>query len=292
MIFLKDILTVFLSSCDKYADAWLPFFRFFDMYGSSLKQHPIVIAAEKKDFSYDGLEINVLKYKKNRPWGERLIFELSQVKTEFIFFVIEDYFLLDRFNDRLFYNSLEFMKNNTDVGYLSLSNKPSDILYEYCFHEIDTNNNRLFMNTSIWRTKYLLDLLRKHESIWDFERYSYYRARNKPIKCFRLESQKACYYYEQPSSINNGKDIIGSGYGIVRGKWLTSNVELFAKYQIDVDFNHLGFYVAGNNVELNSNRKLLLKKLSYRFILVKKLDNRINKYKRNRKKKLLQKSYK
>lgn len=289
---MNNQLTVFVNSCDYYSDAWYPFFTFIDLFGGKLKEYPIVLAAEKKDFSYEGLNLTVLKYKRNKTWGERIIHELSRIKTEYIFFDIEDYFLLKPFDDSLFQIAINYMIDNPNVGYMKLSNTPDDSIDDYSITERPLPDNRLHMSTSIWRTEYFIKLLRKHESIWDFERYSCIRAQNYPYKCVQFSSKKPCYEYQQPRSINNGSSIIGDGYGIVRGKWLTSNVDLFAKYNIEVDFSNLGFYKPKPQNEVENKSQSFFEKFRSKSKLIKKVDNRVKKYKRKKEKKKREKSFK
>ena len=287
-------MTVLINSCDKYADAWYPFFRFIDLFGGDLKQYPFAIAAERKDFSYDGLDVRVLHYRTNRPWGERLLAEVSHIETEFIFFVIEDFFLLKPLDNELFRVAMDYMENNPDVGFMNVYNKGDESIDKYEFREIDPNVRRIYVNTSIWRKSYFISLLRKHESIWDFERYSCFRARNLPFRCVLFAANHPCYYYHQPSAVSNGNAVRGGGYGIVRGKWLPSNVELFKKYDIDVDFSRLGFYEPSAETESKEKedaKPTLLEKLALKNKLFKKVDNRVKKYKRRKQKKLLEKSY-
>lgn len=291
-VFMKDLLTVFVNSCDQYSDAWYPFFKFLDIFGGKLKDYPITLAAEKKDFSYDGLNIDVLKYSKHKTWSQRLIKELSMVQTDFIFFVIEDYFLIEPFDFDLFKVALDYMIANPNTGYMSISNKPNDTIDTYSFQKLDLEMHRLHMTTSIWRTEYFISLLRKHESIWDFERYSHIRARNLPYECVSFVSQNPCYCYKQPSSVNNGASIKGDGYGIVRGKWLKSNVDLFNQYNIEVDFSNLGFYKSGVHSEAENNDITFLKKHCEKSKIIQKIDNRVKKYKRKKEKKKREKSYK
>lgn len=167
---------------------------------------------------------------------------LSQIDTEFVFLLLEDFFLLAPFDNTRFDYIIQHMKANPDIGYVNISSphriqdENHDFFYVRDFNENIPGVNACWLgvNATIWRRDYMQLLLRRHENIWEFEGYSGYRAKKLPYKVLNCnEKYPKVYYYEW---------VPEAGYGIYQGKWLQKNVELFAKYDIVVNFDNLGFY--------------------------------------------------
>ena len=100
---MKADVTFLINSCDKYEDAWHPFFECLWHFAGEIP-YPIILNTETKQFSsprYSILCINT-GTKKHMSWSERLLRVLDSVKTDFIFFLLEDYFLKDRFDRERF----------------------------------------------------------------------------------------------------------------------------------------------------------------------------------------------
>ena len=241
--------TIFVSSCDRYADTWHPFFTLLEKHGGSLCDRPICLCSETKTYTHpSSLSIRTFRYRKHATWSQRTMAALSTVETEYILFIIDDYFLLDTVNEETLRCALDYLSTHKDVGYLAIPNKPSD-LEEECTEvaeKVDLTTKRLYLTVSFWRTDYMKKILRKHESIWDFERYSVLRAPLYPEQVMRLNpSYPILYHYMQPSSVKDGLDVVGEGYGVVRGKWLRSTKELFDQHGIDVCYENMGWYQPG-----------------------------------------------
>lgn len=286
--------TIFVSSCDQYADAWHPFFSLLEKHGGSLCKRPICLCSETKTYTHHSLSIRTFQYRKNSTWSQRIKAALSTIDTEYILFIIDDYFLLDSINENTLQLVLEYLKNNKDVGYLSIPNKPmsTTTTSTEVAEKIDLTTKRLYLTVSFWKTDYMKRILRKHESIWDFERYSVLRVPLYPEKVMQLNpSYPILYHYLQPSSIKNGLDIVGEGYGIVRGRWLRSTKDLFEQHNIEVCFENMGWYQPG---VVTPQSPTFLERLGKENRFIARLDRFIKKRKRKmsqrKKKRFMKKS--
>lgn len=287
--------TIFISSCDRYSDTWYPFFTLLSKYGGSLCNRPICLCSETKTYTHPSLSIRTFKYKKHATWSQRVIEALSTIETEYILFIIDDYFLLDYINEETLQRTLDYLNSHKDVGYLAIPNKPNELNTDCTevAEKVDLTTKRLYLTVSFWRTDYMKKILRKHESIWDFERYSVLRAHLYPEQVMRLNpSYPILYHYMQPSSVNNGMNVVGEGYGVVRGRWLRSTKELFEQHGIEVCFENMGWYQPIDVVPITPPR--FLEKLGKKSPLIARVDRFIQKRKRKmaqrKKKKFLQKS--
>ncbi len=289
--------TIFISSCDRYSDTWHPFFTLMEKYGGSLCNRPICLCSETKTYTHPSLSIRTFHYRKHATWSQRIKAALSTIETEYILFIIDDYFLLDAINEETLQCALDYLNTHKDVGYLAIPNKPNTLTTECTevAEKVDLTTKRLYLTVSFWRTDYMKRILRKHESIWDFERYSVLRAHLYPEKVMRLNpSYPILYHYMQPSSVKDGFDVVGEGYGVVRGRWLRSTKELFDQHGIEVCYENMGWYQPRANVTPPTPR--LLEKLGKRNCFVARVDRFIQKRKRKmaqrKKKRFLEKSKK
>ena len=92
-----------------------------------------------------------------------------------------------------------------------------------------------FLNcqAALWRRKDLISFLSPYEDAWQFEVYGTCRAKLFSKKFLIQSTDNKVFNYD--FSLN-------SGFGIFRGKWLKSNVKLFADNDIEINFSRLGFY--------------------------------------------------
>lgn len=240
--------TILVSSCDRYADTWHPFFTLLEKHGGSLCKRPICLCSETKTYTHPSLSIRTFRYRKSSTWSQRIMAALSTVETEYILFIIDDYFLLDTISEETLKCTLDYLSAHKDIGYLAVPNKSGkpNAACDAVAEPIDLTQGRLYLTVSFWRTDYMKKILRKHESIWDFERYSVFRAPLYTERIMRLNpALPILYHYMQPSSIKDGLDVVGDGYGVVRGKWLRSTKELFDQHGIEVCYENMGWYQPG-----------------------------------------------
>ncbi len=114
----KDI-TIVVNSCDKYKDAWNPFFRLFSIQWPDCP-YDIVLNTEQLSYKCDHLNVKTINSEKNIPWAKRLRKVLEQIDTEFILFFLEDFFLQKEVNTEAFEEAHRLIKNDTQVGFIGL----------------------------------------------------------------------------------------------------------------------------------------------------------------------------
>ena len=239
-------VTFLVNSCDKYEDAWHPFFECLWHFAGDIP-YPIVLNTETKQYQsshYDVICVNVPSEHRMLTWSERLSNVLNFVKTEFVFFLLEDYFLKEQFDRERFEKVISYMKENPDVGMVDIRPRWAESVEEAERNKItfkDTedsfivrSNERFNITCSpgIWRTDALRELLRPHEDIWDFEVYVGIRAKQQGYKVVRFDTRT-------PTIYEYDDQIMWSGMGITAGKWLPKNKEFFDRLGIDVNYDRL-----------------------------------------------------
>lgn len=101
--------------------------------------------------------------------------------------------------------------------------------------------HRVNSQAALWRRKWLLDLIRDHETPWEFEIYASIRSKRTSKKVLQINNTNSV----MPGIFHYGIDV-QDGYGIYGGKFLHKNKELFDRYGIQVNYENLGVLPAPN----------------------------------------------
>lgn len=236
----RNDCAVLITSCDKYEDAWNPFFTLFHKQWNDCP-FPVYLNTETKSYSHKDIDIiclhpmNLIDKRGNCiSWSERLRQCLLQIDAPYILFSLEDFFLLSSVRTDIVEKCLAYMKQSENVAVVDFYSEPCvedmvidefssvDSKYDYCINTM----------MALWRKDFLLSILRD-ESPWEFEFRGTYRWRRKKmiILTHRKEYAPVFDYKIKPEY----------GLGIYQGKWLRGNIKLFEKNGIIVDFDNLGF---------------------------------------------------
>lgn len=178
---LQD-LSIVVASCDKYSGLWNPFFSLLFKYWPSLidpsKQYhiPIFLIANKKTFNNPRVQ-HVL-FPNEISWSDNMLGALSLVKTKYVLYLQEDYFLTSQVNEELLSKMLQYMQDqqaayleisafNKEVQQIKLSNLSSGInnLHEFAKH----SPYRTSLQAGIWDKEALQWLIKPGETAVDFE---------------------------------------------------------------------------------------------------------------------------
>ena len=179
---LTDI-TILVSSCDLYEDAWMPFFKLLKMHWKDCP-HPMALITEEKEYDCDFMDVKSIKTGKNISWTERIRYALDQVDTEFVLFFLEDFFLHKDVDVIAFDRALEIIRSQKDVGMIHFTpvekNMPiiEENNLEEAFYDLPIRKRTLRTRVAVtlFRKEYFLRLLYKDESPWKYERESHIRS--------------------------------------------------------------------------------------------------------------------
>ncbi len=269
-----------INSCDKYEDAWHPFFECLWHFAGELP-YPIVLNTETKNYSSPHYDILTVNSPNAKTWSARLLNVLEHVETEYVFFLLEDYFLKDRFDKDRFESVIDYMRCHPDVGLVDIrprwaTSEEEEALnceryksIEDSFAERNLDSFNITCSPAIWRTETLKALLRPHEDIWSFEFYSGIRARKYGIKVIR--------FYTRVPTIYEYDYQVWTGMGITAGQWLPKNKAFFDSLGIDVNFDRLGILNVSSLDEIKKKNKMSFKTVVKK--VVQKVKKRVNKHK-------------
>lgn len=246
---MADKLAILINSCDAYDDLWEPFFKLFSIMWKDC-QYPLFLNTESKVFNAPYISVTSLHPKKtNLSWSHRLKLALQQIDSDYVLMLLDDFFLMSPVRTEVISQVVNWMDQDTSIVCVRVENCHihEDIeseLEEFAPIKKDWDFT-VSTQAAIWRKNFLEELLRERESAWDFESFGSVRFNKK-------YSKKGYKIYIHKSSFPRVLDydfLIEQGYGVVKGKWLKGNINLFKKYRIDVDFAKRGFFEDNRIVE-------------------------------------------
>tara|TARA_R110000824_G_C15226470_1_gene678068 strand:- start:2838 stop:3506 length:669 start_codon:yes stop_codon:yes gene_type:complete len=165
MQFVKTKLTVLIGTCDKYQPLWENFTTCFNKYWR-LDTRNIVVGETKPVLGFETILPGT-----GLCWGERMLEGIENC-SDYIFFILDDYFLSDFWEEDLFKKYIEDIeKHNINCLQISPSDYQTYSTERNCpYLQIsDFSQYIISMQPSIWRKSYLQQVLLSHYSPWDFE---------------------------------------------------------------------------------------------------------------------------
>ena len=274
---MDEKITILVNSCDKYEDAWHPFFECLWHFAGELP-YPIVLNTEKKQYVTPRYPVQCVnqRFSLHPTWSKRLLHVLEVVETPYVFFLLEDYFLKDHFDRERLELVIAYMEEHSDVALVDVgphwastpeeaaSNLAEDGEMEDEFRERNKTSFNITCTPGVWRTEALRQILRSHEDVWDFEIYSGIRAKKLGWKVVRYVTRTpAIYEYDYQ---------IWSGMGITLGHWLPKNKPFFESLGIiGVNYNRLGIMDATTIEEIRKKSR------SNPFTMIKKIPRKLRK---------------
>lgn len=235
-------LTIIVNTCDKYEDAWNPFFRLMEINWPESENYKIILNTETKDYKCNYRNVKTV-CSGNISWSKRLKNILESIDTDFVLFFLEDFFLRSPVNQKLFEEAFNLISENSDIGYIGLKYTPERIFKDKNFTPTERFFSRDLLATKcritamsvLWRRSWLIELLDEKENPWEFENNASVRSKQYSYKVLEINNINGVC-----PPVFDFEDKIKYGYGITQGQWLPKNRELFEKYGIEVNFDNLG----------------------------------------------------
>lgn len=230
--------SILVSSCDKFNSAWNPFFILLKKYWPNC---PYKLYLNTESLKYNNPDVVTLNSLCD-SWSGRLIESLKKIDSDYIIFVLEDFFLMRPVQDHIISKIIKILEQDPTIAVvypkkITGFDMKDDVHPEWI--RMDYNKDvRYLVNCqfAVWNKIALLELLRPGLSPWDLERlfkvpddckYKFYCL---PYgNRFSIDGDVFPYYFA-----------IQNGYGIAKSKWLWNNKKLFKKEKIAVDYSSLG----------------------------------------------------
>lgn len=205
-----DIAMVF-STCDEYCCIWNGFFKLFRKF-FPFWDGPI-FSTVSKDFFEEGYHVYGNHYQgTDKSFSTRLIKTLKRIKTKYVLFFLDDFYLVSDVDKTFLMNALLEIKSNKKIKNIVLKDfvkheARCDERYNQFFHIMRKHGQyKATTNVSIYDRKYLLSLLRKGESAWDFEFFGTFRAHHKnALVLYRDDSMHDAIKYFEAGLLHRGQ---------------------------------------------------------------------------------------
>jgi hypothetical protein len=186
-------ISVLIATCDSYSFLWENLSILLDRNIGIEKKY---VSCETKEFiekNYTSVTCD------SNIWGTRISKTLDAVSTDYVFFILDDYYFLKKF-DTSFFASVHNLLDNTNYNKYCLMDCRSLHNYDLSFYKNNIyiqNSTSAYLTTlqpSIWRVSYLKKVLDKNYSPWDFELKGTEANNHYDNKIF-MQSCPANYYF-------------------------------------------------------------------------------------------------
>lgn len=182
-LFANAYVTVLVSSCDKYAQLWPGFFKLLDRHVSNKRNLPIYFISNTKSPNHGG--VKVIHIKNEQSWSDNIITALEQIKTPYVLFLLEDYYLTHFDYGRI--NQIINAMDAHNIVYAQIAQPDRDLNkgepfkpISGAFYKNPDEPFRASLQACIFRTEVFIKLLKSGESPWDFEKKGSERNRAYP----------------------------------------------------------------------------------------------------------------
>lgn len=230
----KNNVTVLVNSCDKYEEAWLPFFSLFKKYWPTCN-YSLAINTESKNFSMDGMEIQML-HSCNTSWGGRLYEALKKISTPYVIVLLEDFFFQKPVREDKIKDCIHALEQDPSIAVFYFSRitgykGPEDEYTGFMRMIATPDYSRYYLNcqAAIWRKESLMKAVELCDSPWNLEEMKYEKIPAE-LKNMRFYCSSTTWYDKfRDGDIFSYLLVRDTGYGIYQSKWLWNNKNLFKK---------------------------------------------------------------
>ena len=228
---MKDDVTILVGTLDPYKAAWPVFCHGINKYWPDCPWS-IKAATNSLDFPCgEGLKIGTYK-----NWAQNTILSLQKIDAPVVFWMLEDSWLTDfpntealkQFTQHILDGKTDYIRLINSNAVTSARPAPFD---NRLFIFSDNSRYRTSLCPSIWNKQVFIDLLKKGESIWDFETKGNARSKDYIFCC--TEAWDWIYL----PIVFPSKNSEWSRTPITRGKWTGMAKKYVEREGLSVDFS-------------------------------------------------------
>ena len=232
---LLEGVSIVIPSCDKYSGLWDPFFTLLFKNWPSLQnggKHqdiPIFFISNKKVFEHP--RVQNIRFPNEISWSDNMIETLAKVKTKYVLYLQEDYFLTESINEKLLSDLLQYTKKY-NAAYTSLVSMGQSAKFNKIIEgspnlvEIATDSQyRTSLQAAIWEKDVFSWLLKSGENMFVFEVDGSKRS----------EGIRRLFLAHVNSDLSTSFDVVNYINAVDRGKILDYAVEYVNSQGISFD---------------------------------------------------------
>ncbi len=216
--------TVLVSSFDGFADCWEVFDYGMEKYWPDCPW-PIVLLTGSKMPEFR--RVRALPLGEDRGWAGNMIAALRQIRTRYVLYLQEDYWLTRKVDTPVMESYLRLMSERK-WQYLRLNPSPPPGIAVPDHVELgicpSDEKYRICLQVALWDREFLSSLLFDGESGWDFERYGRERASGIGDGVVSVFSEKDGIAY-------------CGGTAVRKGRWTLGAIRYAEKEGLNIDFS-------------------------------------------------------
>lgn len=201
---MKD-LTLLIGTCDEYSFLWKNFTKQYNKL-FNIKCEKIFVS-ETKNENYENYKFHNFGFD---HWTNRISKSLDLIDSEFVFFVLDDYFLNQEISESFFKEKISFMKNENANKLIMLTvndNYRTTLIKDDLYKQNDDSNWLTSVQPAIWRKNFLKKCLQKDWSPWEFEINGTESIKNQDNKIYIYNVSQPIYF----NAVRKGK-IMSEGW--------------------------------------------------------------------------------
>lgn len=190
-------LSIVIASCDKYSGLWEPFFSLLFKHWPSLLDEkldnqlikhkiPIFLISNTKTYNKNNNRIKHMLFPNEISWSDNMLKTLSKVKTKYVLYLQEDYFLNKPVNEQLLVDILNYAKINNAMfiqisTFNSRTEKIKKINNNINLSELDKYSPyKVNLQAGIWNKQAFEWLIKLDENLVQFEQLGSIRSQGMP----------------------------------------------------------------------------------------------------------------
>lgn len=188
-------------TCDKYSSLWNPFFNLLYQQWPDFSL-PIFSTAETKTIELkNGCVVEPVRDIEDPSWSTRLYKALKRVKTPYVILFLDDFLIKKPVITKKLVEAFLLLKNNPRYGAAFFAPFPKagkSIPFTNFSENKKFGPYQISLQISLYKTRYLINLLRKGESPWEFEVCGSFRnslSCKRNIAINTVEASPFCYDY-------------------------------------------------------------------------------------------------
>lgn len=257
-------LSILVNSCDNYSDVWEPFFRILEKTWPEAKEIPVFLNTEEKTHSdpfFNVQTLNCTDEGGKRNWGKRLRDALDRIDSDYIVFLLEDFFFEEPIQHSEVLRCLDFIERDPKIVVISMIPQNECEDESYCAsHESELfpgfiqrkkrTDYKLSAGPSIWRKSLLKKWTLDKDTPWGWEFFGSKRTWFSDDKFYcRSKLAPAIFVY----------DFLHGG-AVHRGMWVGYKMrELKEKYKIEIDMSQRG--IEDDYLSVPKEKRSIIKRL-------------------------------
>lgn len=171
---MTEKLSLIINSCDKFSDIWDAHIQLLNKNWKDRQIKTYLVTDKETTKSYEG--VTILSAGEGKELSDRLRYALAVIKTEYILFTLDDYFLTKKINTNSIFELVSIMDKER-IDYLRLFARPTShkkiegykSLYEIDLDSKHDSHYQINLYAGIWRRTFLEKCVQESLNAWQLE---------------------------------------------------------------------------------------------------------------------------